>query len=197
MPRPRLEDAKPRLLAAGLSLFAKLGTERVNSNAIARRARVGIGTFYAHFEDKYALLQEVELRTLRGLQSARLRAVESAGASAESQARAAIGAAVDFAAAHPEAYRVTFGRERASLSNHRPQISDSTRPTATALRRIRDGGALDPELDVDLAARAFAATETGTLLWWLEDVSRAEPTQLVDTLTRLHPIIACQRSRSQ
>ena len=36
MPRPRLEDAPTRLLAAGLALFARQGCERVNSNAIAR-----------------------------------------------------------------------------------------------------------------------------------------------------------------
>ena len=56
MPRTKLENAESRLLAAGLSLFARHGTERVNSNTIARRAHLGIGTFYTHFPDKHALL---------------------------------------------------------------------------------------------------------------------------------------------
>ncbi len=193
MPRAKLEDARPRLLAAGLSLFARRGTERVNSNAIARRAGLGVGTFYSHFDDKHALLQELQLRTLGGLRAARQRAVAAAPTGrAEDQARAAIEAAVEFARAHPEAYRVTFGRERAAPSKHRPIVSESTRPTAQALARLQAEGRLDPALDVELAARAWAATEVGTLLWWLENPTRAEPAALVDTLLRLHPAVCCR-----
>ena len=80
MPRPKLENAESRLLTAGLSLFARHGTEHVNSNTIARRARLGVGTFYSHFPDKYALLREIELRTLSGLRQARVRAIRKASA---------------------------------------------------------------------------------------------------------------------
>ena len=80
MPRPPIEDAKDRLLAAGLILFSRLGTERVNSNAIAKRARLGVGTFYAHFPDKHALLREIQLRTLTGIRGVRLAAVVDAAA---------------------------------------------------------------------------------------------------------------------
>ena len=195
MPRQKIEDAKPRLLAAGVSLFAKLGTERVNSNAIARRAKVGIGTFYSHYEDKYALLQEVQIRTLTGLRDVRLAAVRRSDPTPEAQVAAAIMAAIDFARRHPEAYRVTLGRERASATKHRPVVSESTRPTADVLRRLQDQGDLDPDLDVDLAARAYSATEVGMLLWWLEDTARCDPQDLADTLFRLHPVVACRHRR--
>ena len=117
MARPRIEDAYERLLASGIRLFAQRGTERVNSNAIAKRARLGVGTFYAHFADKYALLREIRVRTLDGLRRVRLEAIDSAGPDPEAQVRAAVGAAVAFAEAHPEAYRVSFGGERAGVVN--------------------------------------------------------------------------------
>jgi len=125
MPRQKIEDAKPRLLAAGLSLFAKRGTERVNSNAIARRAKVGIGTFYSHYEDKHALLQEIQIRTLTGLRDVRLAAVRRADPAPEAQAAAAIVAAAEFARRHPEAYRVTLGRERAGATKHLAGVPES------------------------------------------------------------------------
>ena len=196
MPRAKLEDAESRLLAAGLSLFARHGTERVNSNRIARRARLGIGTFYAHFPDKHALLREIELRTLAGLCEARLAAIREASPDPATQVRRAVDAAVGFAQAHPEAYRVTFGRERAGAAKHGPIVSESSRPTADALRNLQRAGLVLNDLDADLAARAYLSMEVGTLLWWLEDQSRATPTGLIDTLSRLHPALASERQVS-
>lgn len=196
MPRRKLEDARPRLLAAGLSLFSKLGSERVNSNAIARRAKVGIGTFYAHYEDKYALLQEIQIRTLTGLRDVRIAAVRRAGPAPEEQARAAIASVIRFAAQHPQAYRVTLGRERAGATKHRPIVSESTRPTAEVLRRLQAEGRIDPTLNADLASRAYAATEVGTILWWLDDPERGEADELAETLLRLHPVMACRVVRT-
>ena len=192
MPRHKLEDAKPRLLAAGLSLFAKLGIERVNSNSIARRAKLAIGTFYSHFDDKYALLQELQMRSLDALRSQRLAALREAAPNPEAQARAVIAAAVEFARTHPEAYRLAFGRERAASTRQRSLVSESNRPTAEVLRRLQQAGRLDPDLNVDLASRAYAAAEAGLLLWWLEDPTRSEARELIETLVRLHPVVACR-----
>jgi AcrR family transcriptional regulator len=188
MSRTKLENAESRLLAAGLSLFARHGSERVNSNTIARRARLGIGTFYSHFSDKHALLREIELRTLTGLREARLAAIRRAGADPLEQVRRSIEAAAHFADQHPEAYRVTFGRERAGSARHGPIVSESSRPTADALRQLQSKNQVPAELDVDLAARAYLSMEVGTLLWWLEDPSRASAQDLVATLVRLHPL---------
>jgi len=193
MPRPPIEDARDRLLAAGLQLFARLGTERVNSNAIAKRARLGIGTFYAHFPDKHALLREIQLRTLAGIRAARVASLAEATAEPADQVRRSTAAVVDFARLHPEAYRVTFGRERAGASAHGPVVSESSRPTADALRRLQAMGALDPLLDADLAARAYLAMEVGTVLWWLDDPARADRDDLAATLARLHPASVAER----
>lgn len=189
MPRTKLDQAESRLLTAGLSLFARRGTERVNSNTIARRARLGIGTFYRHFTDKYALLRQIELRTLDGLRAARLAAIRRASPDPKSQVRHAVEAAVHFAERHPEAYRVTFGRERAGAAQHGPIVSESSRPTAEALRALQKAGRVPDNLDADLAARAYLSMEVGMLLWWLEDPSRAGTADLADTLAALHPAV--------
>lgn len=192
MPRPRIEDAEDRLLAAGLNLFARRGTERVNTNAIAKRARVAVGTFYAHFSDKHALLREIQIRTIGALRAARVEATRGAGTNPEAQVRASAGAAVSFAETHPQAYRVTFGRERAGAAAHGPVVSESSRPTADGLRRLQAAGRLDRDLDPDLAARAYLAMEVGTILWWLDDPSRAGRDGVVETLVRLHPALAAR-----
>lgn len=187
MPRPRLEDAPTRLLAAGLALFARQGCERVNTNAIAQAAGLGIGTFYLHFANKYALLRALQLRTLDGLRAARQAAIAAAGPELEEQVRASVEAAVRFAAAHPEAYRVSFGRERTAPAHAGPVVSESTRGIASALASAQRAGLVDPTLDSELAARAYLAMESGMLLWWLEDPRRAEMNRLVGTLVRAHP----------
>jgi AcrR family transcriptional regulator len=156
---------------------------------------VGIGTFYSYFPDKYALLHEIQARTLAGIQAARGAAVLEAGPDPETQAYHAIRAVVHFAERHPSAYRVTFGRERVGLCHSHPALSESSRPTAEALRRLQASGLLDPDLDVDLAARAYASMEAGTLLWWLEAPERSLAADLIETLARLHPVTACRERR--
>lgn len=189
MPRPKLEDARSRLLVSGLELFASHGCERVNSNAIARTAGLGIGTFYLYFANKYAVLWELELRTLAGLRDARAAARNPAD-----PVRATIAAAVAFAREHAEAYRVCFGRERAAAAHHGPVLSESTRPVADALRALQATGEIDAALDAELAARAYLSMEAGMILWWLEDPKRAEIDALVETLVRMHPARAARRT---
>jgi len=196
MPRPRLEDAGDRLLAAGLALFARRGCERVNSNAIARAAGVGIGTFYLHFANKYALLRALQLRTLAGLRAARQAADATAGPALDDRVRASIAAAVEFARLHPDAYRVCFGQERGGSAQRGPVVTESTRPIADVLRALQRARRVEPELDPELAARAYLAMEVGTLLWWLEDVARCAPPALVETLARAHPARTARIDRS-
>jgi hypothetical protein len=82
---------------------------------------------------------------------------------------------------------VTFGRERAGAARHGPVVSESSRPTAEALRGLQKTGRISADLDPALAARAYLAMEVGMLLWWLEDPSRANTEALVDTLRKMHP----------
>jgi AcrR family transcriptional regulator len=49
-------DKRARLKAAGLTLFGERGYEATSIGAIARRAKLAVGTFYQHFRSKRQLL---------------------------------------------------------------------------------------------------------------------------------------------
>jgi AcrR family transcriptional regulator len=58
-PAPRQQRSatrRARLREAGLALFAERGYERVSVGAVARRARLPVGTFYQHYRGKRQLL---------------------------------------------------------------------------------------------------------------------------------------------
>lgn len=58
--RPRRErrpqEKFDRLIASGMSVFGEYGYSRASVQTICRSARVSVGTFYSHFEDKADLL---------------------------------------------------------------------------------------------------------------------------------------------
>jgi hypothetical protein len=106
---------------------------------------------------------------------------------AAAQIKKTVEAAIDFAQRHPEAYRVTFGRERCAVARHGAVVSESARPLAEGLRQLQNEGRIPAGISVELAARAYLSMEVGMLLWWLENPSRATPAELVETLSQLHP----------
>lgn len=70
---PRLKRTRSLILSAFESLLAEKGFESISVQAVTNKAKITRTTFYAHFPDKYALLdyfisqhfrQEIEKRTL-------------------------------------------------------------------------------------------------------------------------------------
>jgi len=70
---PRVKRTRAMILSAFESLLAEKGFESISVQDVTDRAGINRATFYAHFDDKYALLdhaigrmfmQEVEKRTL-------------------------------------------------------------------------------------------------------------------------------------
>lgn len=58
-PGGRADTTLERLMAGAQATFAERGYAASNIHEICARAKVGIGTFYAHFEHKRELLQQV------------------------------------------------------------------------------------------------------------------------------------------
>ncbi len=201
--RKRLDASivRRRLIDAATALFAEAGSLAVNSNMIARRAEVGVGTFYQHFADKREVQQAVVLDALESLGRA-LAALTPTG-SVEEQVEGVIGCVLDFALEDPSRFRVAFGPD-AGLSRvplrasegaaSRPHVGFSTRATERRLREMKDAGLLDPALDPEVAARAFVAMQNHVVCWWLEDPRRASREALVANLTLLHPALAARRA---
>jgi AcrR family transcriptional regulator len=196
-------EIRRSLLDAATHLFAARGFDGVNTNEIAREARVGVGTFYLHFEDKFQIHQGVVLDTLEALRDEIARSAASPGGDVRTQVRDLVEAVVSFAQAGPDRFRVAFctdaaqlrasrGASRGGAGNppHRPQIGYSTRVTERRLADLQAGGLLDPAIDPAVAARAFVAMQNGVLCWWLEDRRRATRDGVIQTLVRLHPAVA-------
>ena len=64
------EKTRSDILQVAKGLFLELGYESTTTRQIATAAGVGIGTVFAHFPDKHALLQELLLRDIDGVLAA-------------------------------------------------------------------------------------------------------------------------------
>jgi AcrR family transcriptional regulator len=183
-------EARQKLLDAGASLFAEQGVEAVNSNVIARAAGVGVGTFYANFEDKHALHRAVVLSGIDSLQQALGRAARATLTSPlEDQVRAMVTAAVLFAEQQPLLFKVAFGSVSAGGGASRPAMGFSPRAMEHRLAELQAAGEIDPQIDPGLAARGYLGMQTAVLLAWLEGPDRASREAVIETLSRLHPAL--------
>lgn len=195
---PASTRAYERLLQAGTELMAREGLDGVNTNTIARAAHVGVGTFYQYFGDKFALHRAIVQRALEGLQQ-RLSEAHRASEqqSLEAQVRSGLVALVGFAQEEPALFRVTFGRSASAARLHarrRPAgLGLSPRPLELRLRDHLEQGQLDPAVEPRIAARAFMEMQVRAVVHWLEDPDQAPAAALIETLTRLHPVLAGQR----
>ncbi len=187
--RPTQGAARDRLIEAGTRLIAEHGIDAVNTNVIARAARVGVGTFYSQFDDKHELHRSAVVRALEGLQSALASTSPAANAPVSAQVEAAVTAVVDFAAACPEQFRVAFATAPRAAAQGRPALGFSTRATERRLRELQARGELDPGLNPEIAARAFAGAQTAVITWWLDAQDRIPKREVIDTLVRIHPAL--------
>jgi len=194
-------EVRRRLLQAVTELVAAHGLDGVNSNQIARRAGVGVGTFYGHFEDKHQALQAVTLDALESLQA---RVVQQAASEDEPlalQVRALVESVLAFAEESPERFQVAFGREAGrggarpgapGAGGGRPVMAYSTRVAERRLRDLQSRGLVEAALNPAVAARAFLALQNGVVSWWLDDPERASREDLIESLILLHPAIGAR-----
>jgi AcrR family transcriptional regulator len=184
-----IRDARQRLIDTAARLLSAQGVERVNTNQIARAAGVGVGTFYAHFNDKYDLHRALVLHAVQELTKHLARAPSSGAEPTASEVRTWVDGVLSFGEAHPQLFAAAFGRE-ARPAPGMSAVGLSVRPVERRLEALRRAGELDPVIDPAIAARGFAAMLTSLVCWWLAEPSRADRAALVETLVHLHPALA-------
>jgi len=181
---------RSKLVQAGTELIAERGIDGVNTNVIARRAGVGVGTFYVHFEDKQALHRAAVMRGLEALQGELGRAIaESASGSIHQQVRAIVAAAVEFAESEPALFKIACAAKAPPAAKGQPAVGLSPRALETGLRELQAAGSVDPAIEPAIAARAFLGMQNTVLLWWLDEPERPPRQRVIETLTRLHPAL--------
>ena len=175
---------RQRILASGTTLFARRGLHDVTSHEIAEQAGVAAGTFYLHFADKQTLFREIVFEAVAELRDGLERARASAS-DVESAVRAQAVRLLDFAAEHGDLVRILFGRN-SEASGLGADVLDYL--AAGARERIasdRADGATPAGVDPAVAAQAIVGMWSRVLAWWVEDPSRADREQVIETITTL------------
>ena len=158
-----LED---KLIYAALAVLERDGARRLSLRRVAKAAGVSAMAPYHYFPDRTALLAAVAARGLERLYAAQMIAANRA-APADRAAAAAV-ALLDYAAAHPELFRLIASAElarhgvhegldaaRARVRGHFTQLSGGAGPLLHALAQGLAAELIAGALPLD-AARALA-----------------------------------------
>lgn len=173
---------RDRLLTSGALLFADRGLNGVTTHDIAREAGVAAGTFYLHFPDKTELFCEIALETEKRLRE-RIEGAAVHAADLRGAIRAQVEALVDFTAENRDLVRILFGADAEAAGAN---LLDSLAQTiAEGRRQAIATGEMPREIDAAVLSQALVGLLSRTLLWWVEDETRASRSTLVETLTRI------------
>lgn len=112
MPRARDASTEGRILDAAFQLWTKGGERALTMRAMARAAGTTTPTVYARFRDKKDVLRQLRAHAIEDL----VNALEEAGSAADT-----CRLFLDFAAAHPNEYRLMVVDWAARLSRKEPK----------------------------------------------------------------------------
>ncbi|MBI2421612.1 MAG: TetR/AcrR family transcriptional regulator [Candidatus Hydrogenedentes bacterium] len=184
--RSRVETHR-RLIDAGRELFVANGLARTTAAEIARKAGVATGTFYIHFKDKEALLEEAWEEVFQRIGGQMLWIANPvARLSRESvleNARTNAEVLLSSVEARADAFSFWFGPEVAASSAGEKIVFRWAEGIETRLRVEIAQGAVLNGVDPTVAAQAIVGMFVRTLLWWVRDKNRASREAVITTLT--------------
>ena len=142
MPRVLTDEAvgefRERLIDAAERLFARQGLEAVTLRQLAAEVGVSPMTPYRYFADKDAILAAVRARAFNRHAAALEAAYEAAGGEAAPAAtgEAVCAAYVEFAFAHPEAYKLMFDISQPTEADYPELVAAGDRSRRTMTRHL-------------------------------------------------------------
>jgi AcrR family transcriptional regulator len=160
-----VEAFRTRLCDVAEKLFAAQGPAGVTMREMADALGVSSMTPYRYFKDKDAILAAVRTRAFNQFAAA----MESARRNAK--ARSGNNAYVDFALAHPAAYRLMFDVSQPTFADYPDLVAAMGRARLTmggGLRELAAAGRFTG--DVELAAYVFWSTMHGAVMLELAGV---------------------------
>jgi AcrR family transcriptional regulator len=138
---------RERILECAREAFAEYGPD-AQMDDIARRACVGVGTLYRHFETKDALVGELIQAKLSDLAGRTRRALEQEGDPWEIIADL-LRAQAEVMAADAAQQRMVFAATDEAIARAEPALAELTAAMEALLERARRTGAIRPDLTVD------------------------------------------------
>lgn len=109
-------DLRAALERAALELLETVPASKLSLREVARRAGVSHNAPYHHFGDRADLLRAIAVRAMSELLAAQEEAVAAASGPVE-RLTAMLGAYVDYAADHPQAFALVFDPEYCAAGN--------------------------------------------------------------------------------
>ncbi len=177
------ENQRRRILAAAIEVFGAGGYRETSVDDIVAAARVGVGSFYAHFagkEDCFLRAYEDTVAAWR----ARIAAAVPDEAPWGEQALAALRAGLDLVAAEPLAARLVVLEAQtagaAALALHEQTLA-SLLPLLARARGLGKGAAELPE--------SHELATVGGIAWLLQERLAARPDGAEDLLPELAEIV--------
>lgn len=128
-------NLRAELLDEAVQQLQHTPAEQLSLRAIARALGVSQTAPYRHFSDKEALLAAIATRGYRELLGALETARRDGGASAAAQLRAVARAYVDFAADHPQLFKLMFGPLTQPSAEH-PELREVSRQTLALVQDV-------------------------------------------------------------
>jgi AcrR family transcriptional regulator len=140
LPRVLTEEAlgefREKLIDAAERLFARHGLEAVTLRQLAAEVGVSPMTPYRYFADKDAILAAVRARAFTRHAEALEAAYEAASAEPAAAGAAVCEAYVDFAFAHPQAYKLMFDISQPTEADYPELIAAGDRSRRTMTRHL-------------------------------------------------------------
>jgi AcrR family transcriptional regulator len=163
-----VETFRTRLCDVAEKLFAAHGPDGVTMRELADALGVSSMTPYRYFKDKDAILAAVRTRAFNqfaaAMESARTESARTDPGRQNSQARSG-NAYVDFALAHPAAYRLMFDVSQPTFADYPELVAAMGRARLTmgaGLRELAAAGRFKG--DVELGAYVFWSTMHGAVM---------------------------------
>ncbi len=175
--RPRrlaLETSRGRLIAAGKSLFARVGYEQTSTAAIARRAGTSESQLVRYFDGKAGLLQAIFDESWQPLNE-RATALIGAAINARDAILGVVSAFVRAFAQDPElAFLFLFESRRLRGTQHEVVLSKGFLAFEEVTRELIVRGQKDGSFSRGFSAAAIASAVRGTVEGMIRDRLQAE-----------------------
>jgi AcrR family transcriptional regulator len=177
---PRIVRTRKLLLDAFMSLMGEKGFDDVTIQDIAERATVNRATFYAHFSDKYALL-EAMLR--QGFGATLQRRLQMPGRTPHEHLRRLFLAMTDhLEAMDAEHCKDSYQRfEALAEAEIKRQLRDAVQSWLDGQPRVRTV----PRLRLELAATTLSWSIYGAALEWRKRAAKLSPDAFADEIVPL------------